>query len=189
MARDLEAAFQTETLAASLVPVFFAEMVWSGSTVRLWTGIGDITWGGNTWNGVGTFASLSEIRETADLYAAGFVLGLSGIPSDIVSKVYTEKHRGRAVTVYMGALNKSTLALVADPDVIQSGFMESVSDTDDGQTASVSVRCESEGFHANQLRERRYTEHDQKQLHGDDWAMRHIAESFTKASDWGTKGY
>jgi len=189
MPRDLATDFKNAVKGAACAPVYFCKMEWSVTTLRLWNGVGDIVWGSQTWNGVGTFGGFDAIVESDSLFARAVTFMLSGIPSDIVSLIYTEKYRGRPAKLYLGALNMATYALVADPKQIFDGYMESLADVDDGRAATICMRCESSLFRATHLSEGRFTEQGQKSRHSDDFSGRHVPKSNDAPIDWGSKGY
>ena len=53
MARDLDASLLAEVTAAATRVVFLYEAEFSSGTTRAWTGVGDLSWNGETWTGVG----------------------------------------------------------------------------------------------------------------------------------------
>jgi len=65
---SLAAAFTAQSLRG---PVLFFEGEFSDGTLRLWSGLGPISWNGHTWTGAGNLLGMSEVKETAGIVAAG----------------------------------------------------------------------------------------------------------------------
>jgi hypothetical protein len=77
--------------------------------VRVWSGVGPITWNGYTWTGIGQLGSISAIDKGWTIKAKGITLTLSGIDPTLLG----EFSLGQPVTVYLGLFNASSL--IASP--------------------------------------------------------------------------
>ena len=106
MARDLGSTISALVQTGQLEPVIFTELAWPSGTVRMWTGVGPKTWGGNEYVGVGNLAGCSPIQESSDGRANGITLSLSGIPSDLISAMF-EHVQGRSAKVWLGFLDSA----------------------------------------------------------------------------------
>ena len=67
MTRTVTAAIITEVQKVKTRPVLFVELDYLAAFVRVWSGIGDITWDGKTWNGTGDLGFVSPVEEIAEL--------------------------------------------------------------------------------------------------------------------------
>jgi len=85
MARDLTAGVITQLQAASVEVGLLFEGEFASGWVRLWSGVGNLSWNGQTWSGVGTLLGISAIDETNEIRASGLTVSLSGIPSDLLA--------------------------------------------------------------------------------------------------------
>ncbi len=101
MSRGLTATVQTEVEKDRLQPVWLMEFNFS-TVLRFWTGIGDLSWNGETWSGSGDVIKFSGIDETSAVQANGIQFQLAGMDSALVSLALTEDVQGRRVNVYMG---------------------------------------------------------------------------------------
>jgi len=70
--------------------------------VRLWSGIGTISWNGNSWLGVGNLIGLGEVKETTELQANSFEVWLSGVSSSMVALALTSSRKNRSGKVWLG---------------------------------------------------------------------------------------
>jgi hypothetical protein len=76
-------------------PVLLALFDFAGGAVRVWSGMGDLTWDGRTWIGVGTFGEVGPIEETTEVRATGALFQLSGVPSGLLNEVVGVSVQGR----------------------------------------------------------------------------------------------
>jgi hypothetical protein len=90
MSRDVTVAFATALADQSLRPVIFFEGQFASGWVRLWSGLGEITWNGKAWSGAGTLLGLGSIEETGEVVAGGTAISLSGVPLDLVQMAIAE---------------------------------------------------------------------------------------------------
>ncbi len=160
MVRSLTAGMITEVTASPLRPILLVKMEFDSADLNLWTGVGDLSFGGDTYTGAGDLLSFSRIEETSNLRAIGMAAVLSGIPSSIITIALAEDYMGRPVTVWFGALDSSG-ALVADPEPIFAGLIDTLPIKDAGDTATIEVRIENRLARLEESRARRYTPEDQ----------------------------
>lgn len=168
MSRDLTAGMVTEVTGGNLEPRIFAYLDFPSGAVRVWDGIGNKSWDGETWTGVGTLGSVSFPKETTEVRAEGCVLSLSGVPPSMISLVLSDKPRGRAATVYLACLDGGG-SIIADPVALFSGRMDHTTIVEDGETATVNVHCESHFIDLGRASDWRYShEHQQILFSGDE---------------------
>lgn len=160
MARTLTAAQLAEITAQNLRPAVFCQLLFTSGYQYIWSGIGPISWNGQTWTGVGTYGNISSIPETSDLTAMGIKLSLSGIPSDFVTHALGEVRQGAPVIIYQGFLTPSG-GVVANPNNAWAGRMDTCEIAESGDTSVISITAESRLLDLNRSRERRYQKQDQ----------------------------
>jgi len=183
MSRTLTAGMQTEVAAAAVSPVFFVEMDFSSGFVRLWSGYGSFVWDAKTWLGAGNLMEIEPLAESVDFVANGANLKLNGIPSDMVAIALGETYQGRDATIYLGLLD-STGAVIADPVPIYAALMDTMEIDEDGETASIIVRVESQAISLKRAREWRYTHEDQLIDYPSDLGMEYVAGLQDKEIIW-----
>jgi len=168
MARDLHADFNTAVQADEIHPVLLAKINASGGDVRVWTGIGDLTFNSETYTGTGDLGGVSNVEEKSDLSATGLTFTLSGIPSSAISIALGQMEQGRACTLWLALLNISTGAIINDPYELFSGFSDVTVITENGENSTVSVFAENRMIALERSRVRRYTNEDQQEEHSGD---------------------
>jgi hypothetical protein len=162
MARNLTTAFEAATLASTVIPVVLVEALFDSSPVRLWTGLGDLSWNSVVWTGAGSLLGVGSTLETQEIRATGVDVTLSGIPTELLSLALTEKYQGRECRIYLAAMNTNTGALIADPYMIYSGRMDTMTVSENGDTSSIGLATESRLIDLERSRERRYENEDQQ---------------------------
>lgn len=161
MPRVMTPAMQAALTAPVLRLQMFAALTFADTTLHLWTGLGNMTWGGMTFQGVGTLGAVSAIPENSNVEAKGVTLTLSGIPSTLVSEVLFETRVLRTAQLWL-ALYDVNGVLIADPIVSYQGKMDAPQIQDDGSTCSCSIQLENVLVDLNREVFRRYTDADQQ---------------------------
>lgn len=184
MARSLTTALKNAITATQVSPVILFYANFPSGAVRAWSGYGNLVFDGNTYTGVGDFGGVSEITEGTDQAARGVQFMLSGIPSSLVSTALSEEYRGRTCSLWLGALNSSG-ALIADPYLLFSGRMDTMSIELGGDTASITLTGENRLIDLKRVRARRYTHEDQQIDYPGDLGLEYVAGLQDKKIFWG----
>lgn len=184
MSRDLPTGMAAAVSAATVAPVFLAQLNWPTGTVYAWTGYGDISWNAQTWVGTGHLGGISDIRESSDGSANGITLSMSGIPSAEIARALEGNSQRQPGKVYFGVLSSAgTFAI--DPYLIFDGVIDVCPVEDFGETATISVQLEKELIDMR-TRGRRYTHEDQQLDHPGDLGFEYVAGLADKEIMWGT---
>jgi hypothetical protein len=142
--------------AAFLVNVQFAN-----ETLYTWSGLGPITWNGNTYTGVGDFGSVSNIPETSNVDAQNVTLTLGGIPATYLGEVIQNSQIFNTAQVWLACFDTS-MNLVPSPTLMYQGLTDVPTLTDDGRNFSVTITLENVLVDLNRAVERYYTDVDQR---------------------------
>lgn len=204
MSRDVAQLIKDALDDDVIYPFFAVEMMFDSGPLRLWTGLGDLQYQGNTFTGTGTLLSVSEISETAELSVRGASLSLSGIPSDILSYALTEDYQGRLCKIYFGLFSKGFLLLetgdfllaedgskirfeniLSDFVNIFTGYMDQMNIEETGETASIELTVENKLIDLERPRVKRYTEKYQKSVFPDDKGFDEVNDLQDKVFVWG----
>jgi hypothetical protein len=185
MSRDISNAFSNAVVAAVVAPVMLMKAEFDSGDVLAWTGYGTITFGGDSYLGVGDFGSVDKVEESADVRANGAVLTLSGIPSSLVVTALTEDYQGRPITLYLGLLNLTSGALIDHPYATLSGRMDVMTIQEGADTATISLTVENNLIELTRSKERRYTHEDQQIDYAGDLGLEYVAGLQEKPLNWG----
>lgn len=189
MARDLTSGVVTEATASANRPCFLAYFDFQAGAQRVWSGIGSVTWGGNTYAGLGRLGSFTPIEETVDVRAAGMTFRLCGVDTTLVAAAMADNYHGRAVKLWLGFLNSSG-AIIADPYSVFSGRMDLVQlDDSDPANPVLLINAESVLNDLRRSRERRYTHEDQQLDFPGDRGLEYMPTANSKPFAWGGQVY
>ncbi len=188
MSRDLTSGMVSVTTADVVRPAYFVRMQFdsndSPSYLNVWSGVGDLVYGGNTYTGVGDLLSIGEIAESSDLSAAGISVSITGLKSEFLVIAKDHQYQGRPLTVALGAFDSSG-SLIADPTVMFSGFMDIMTITEGGDSSTISVSVENKLIAFERSKIRRYTAEDQKIDHPTDKGFEFVTAIVEKEIIWG----
>ncbi len=184
MSRTLTSAMQTAATADVVRPIFLVQMAFPTANLNMWSGIGDLTVGGVDYIGAGNLLSVGDISESTELQANGIRISLSGVSSVLITKARDEDYQGRELKILLGAMDSSN-SMIADPVVMFSGFMDTMTINDAGETAIISVTAENRLIEFEKTRVRRYTAEDQKIDFPNDKGLEYVAEMAEKEIVWG----
>ena len=153
-------------------------------TIRLWTGIDDLTINSETYTGAGELLSISNVEESTDLKSAGLVVGISGMDATVLNLALTENYQNRFITLFLGYLMGKTNE-VAGTLVLFKGRMTSLSITDTPNGSNISVSAENRLIDLDRPSNFRYTKESQNFLHNGDTGFNRVASLQDKEIVWG----
>ena len=132
-------------------PFYAVEIDLDSGPLRLWTGYGDRTIGGQTYAGGGNLVAISGLEEVADLSAKNITLTLNGMPSSVVSLALQEPYQRRKVRVLWGVRG------VSDFVEVFSGSLNQMIIEDGPDSGTISVTVDSKLVELERASNRRYT--------------------------------
>ena len=184
MSRDITPAVAAALNASELQPAIFFEGEFPSGMVRIWTGVGDISWDGKTWTGVGVLLGLGALEETSDEVASGTTVSLSGVPLDLVSLAITQARQGQAGRIWLALLSEER-AIIADPVQAFTGRLDVPEIAEDGQSCRITISYESRLIDLGTARNWRYTHESQQVLHPGDRGFAHVTAIQDREITWG----
>jgi hypothetical protein len=183
MSRALTALMLAEIQAGSLSPILFYEGEFASDTIRLWTGLGTITWNGYLWTGLGNLLSIGAIKETTGIEATGFQIAITGESSDNISRALSACRQNKPGKLWLGAMGSSG-NVIADPYQVRVGKFSQPRVYDDGQAATISLIYEDELVDLERTRERRYTSESQAETYPTDKGFDFVPQLQDAAIMW-----
>lgn len=159
MPRVITSAMLAALCAPGSEPVVFVQVGFSTGPAYLWSGVGPVTWNGQTWAGVGSLLAISQIEDGCTVEARGISITLSGFDPTVCAAVMADFQLGLPAVVLLGAYSDGSI--IASPVTAWAGRTDTPELSVDGKTATVSINCESRLVDMNNPSERRYTMDDQ----------------------------
>ena len=184
MSRVLSNAMKEMAVAKVVRPIFLVHMVFDSSELNIWSGVGNLSFDSVTYTGLGDLLSISEIKETSDISATGISVSLSGVKTSFIAMAKDQDYQGRELTVRLGAFNESG-SLIADPVIIFSGFMDTMTIAEAGAYSSITIAVENKLVAFERAKVRRYTAEDQKIEYPADKGFEFVTSIVQKEIFWG----
>jgi hypothetical protein len=190
--RGLTPAMLVAIAAGTVRPALFSEITyWSGSAdayLRMWTGVGSLSWNGYTWTGGGEQLAITVVKETRDIVATGFSIVLSGMPSASISIALQSMRKHKPGKLWLGCFDAAG-ALIEDPYLLRRGRFDIIPIKRDGATCTIEARYNDRLVLLERaggpLGESRYTDEDQQRFSLGDGGFRHTARLQDKTFEWG----
>lgn len=177
------------------------------NTIRLWTGVGTLTYGGQSWAGAGELISISSVEETSEIAAKGATVSLSGIPSEVISLALSTTYQNRIGKIYFGLFKYSYLnkesgdyILLEDNSRIYletqetsltevfTGFMDRMTIEENPESSTIVVALENKLTTLERPRIARYTHQYQKSIDSSDKGLEYVESIQLKEFVWGPNG-
>lgn len=191
MARNLDSTMSSNLASTVVRPAFFVKFEFDYTTtpgdndLRLWTGSDTISYDSENYIGLGNLVNLEMPTESQDGSAQAVTFTLSGLPSTNTSLAMTEQYQNRPVTCWFATMSDAT-TISGTPYKIFEGLIDVMEVSDNGQTASISVKTEGFAYGVGPCSARR-TEQDQKERYSSDASLRFVADLAEKEFRWGVK--
>jgi len=164
MSRTTPAGFVTALNAGTIEPYFLVNLEFdSPNAIFVWTGIGNKTYDGETYYGLGDSMTIDTVEETSDLSVKGVKLTFNGLNSttDVVGKALAEPYQNRTLKIFLGIEGQS--------DVVEifAGRMDKMVIEDSPEVATISITAEHKLVDLERPAVRRYTEESHKSISSD----------------------
>jgi len=152
MARTIPSSLTAVLGNSEIEPYYAVDFDFPSGNLRLWTGFGNRTIGSNTYTGSGDIMRIDGLEEAADLSSRGTTLTFSGVPSNLVTYALTEEYQGHLCQIFWG------IKSVTDVVEVFSGYMDKMTISDDGESATIQLTVESRLITLERANVRRYTQ-------------------------------
>jgi hypothetical protein len=183
MARTLDPAVITELTSSRVQVAFLAKLAFDSGTVRAWSGIGDLVFGGETYLGVGYLGEVSAFAESQAIVANGATLRLSGIPSSMLSVALTDNCQGRAAELRLGVFTAASVLI--DAPLLFKARMDAMMIDEGADTSTITLNIESQLADLKRPRVRRFNNADQQELYPGDRAFEYLEALQNAEILWG----
>lgn len=179
-------------LSGPFHPVVLVYVDWPGEAVRVHSGLGQITWGGEVWHGVGERGFVSFPAEAMGAASFAGTMKLGGLPSEIDAHL-TLDPRERDVEIFFGAVTeRAGTVLRGEPVSAFTGYVDGMGDDEVFDLDGVSSRVITLGIATGPSQRSRggayHTYADQVAAHPGDtagrWLMAARAQSEANTPKW-----
>ncbi len=161
MPRDIDPVLLAALSAGYCEPVHLLMLTFRSATRYVWSGVGDLVWGGNTFLGVGSLGALGDVKESSEVTADGTSVSLSGIDPTDLGESLTDIQLGAPAARWLGAVQPGTRTLIGTPYPLFVGQVDKPSIYTGPEKISISLALESRMINHARASNRRYTAADQ----------------------------
>lgn len=180
-----QTANETESAKEHVTMFVAVAMDFSSGIARFWSGIGELSFGGYTYTGVGHLGAIAPAEEHLRNVAEKRSFRLSGVDPSLVSEADIDACYGRSVTEYFGFIDANG-ALVATPETNWEGRMDGIMRRD-GDEPIIEVSAESKFALLDQPDGWRFTDEHQQQFFSGDTGFILVPSVMTATVVWGAQ--
>ena len=162
MGRNLSSPLLSSIASNHICPAFLAVITFRSSTQYIWTGVGNLSYGGNVYRGVGAFGKMGAIAEGTQVEAQGTSVTLSGIDPALLSDCMTDIQVGASAALYFALLDTAAMTVLGTAYPCFSGRVDQPVLDIGLDTLSITLKLESRLSNLQRANLRRYTSADQQ---------------------------
>ena len=188
--QGIDSAIVTRLGADEVQPFFAVKAEFDSGTIRVWSGIDDLTLGGATYTGAESLLTISKIDEDSDIASKGIAVGLSYMDKTVLNYALVENYQNRPLTIYLGfAMGGSNE--VAGSMTVFKGRMQSMKINDTPEGAMINLTAENRLNDLRRPRGYRYTNDAQEHLFSGDKGLAYVQTLQEQIILWGraSSGY
>lgn len=182
MTRDVTSNWLTQAQADTCSPVFLFEGVFEGLTLRLWSGVGDITWDSKTWNGNGWLRGFDDGTETDEIAENDCSVKLAGLPAQMVATILGNAQHNATGKIWISFLSSGALV---DPYLWFEGLLDEPNLEEGADEAVITVKYTTVLSLNARTREFRYDPETQKLFYPDDQGLDYMTATLEWDGFWG----
>lgn len=181
---DIGVLGQQSLASDSCQPLPFVHLDIKDDSVFVWGGPDDITWGGNTFIGIGTLGQIGNIQSDTKGGVSAVDVSVNGIDPTLLQDAKSTAYKGRSASIWIGLFDDN-LSLLEDPALFVSGEMSAMSLLDGMEKGSISVTIESRGALLKKNRTTLRTDENHQRHHPGDKFFNFVPKVRQKTVYWG----
>lgn len=174
MPKTLTAEMSAELAKSVKSPVMLMSGAFDDGTLYLWSGIGNLSWDGQTWLGAGELLHISELPDSASLEAQKITIQLRGVVFENLALALDQVTQGSPVKIWLGFLDAAGV-LIPDPFLAYTGAMDVPEIAEDGASVDIGIAIEGRIARLARKKERRRTHEDQQINYPGDMGLEYVA--------------
>ncbi|GAL18537.1 phage protein [Vibrio maritimus] len=147
------------------------------------SGVGDISYGGNIWKGVGNLGAIGAIKQSSESETAGISLTLSGIDQAIIDTTFQENFVLKEVVIHIATMQDDAKT-VRVMDRLFTGFCTSA-DVQAGETNAVQLQVANKMDKWKNGKTDRFSHVNHLSRNPGDNFFKHLAATSTMDVRWG----
>jgi hypothetical protein len=184
MSRDFSSPMLASLVTNAIAIGFMLDITFRSESQYVWTGYGNLVYGGNTYRGVGSLGKIDTVSEGVEVNAEGTAVTLSGIDAALLSETLGDIQLGAPASLYW-ALFDSELNILGTPYPLFVGTVDQPSIQPGIKEFSITIKLENKLINLQRPNMRRYTSADQNLYFPDDIAFQWVEQLNDQALLWG----
>jgi len=175
----------TDVLTEDHQFIFFAvKCEFDTETLRVWSGDGDLSVGGENYLGVGTLLQVSPVEDNLELTSTGVSVSLAGMDATVLNLALTENYQNRFITIFLGFLSGGTDVSIGTMTIFK-GRVQSMTINDDPNGSTIILDAENRLIDLERPSNLRYTKESQKFISSSDTCFNRVQSLADKEIIWG----
>jgi len=155
VSRNLNPTYASGLAAGTIMPIRLVMLTFKSAVKYVWSGVGPLSWNGNTFVGVGSLGQVGAITESTGVEANGTTVSLSGIDIALLSECLTDIQLGAPARIWRGLWGSA--GLYGTPYQVFRGYVDKPAFDISGETLAITLSLESRIGNMNRASYRRYT--------------------------------
>lgn len=183
--RNLAAPMIQNLTANTVYLAYLLDITFSSGPAYVWSGLGSLTFDGDTYQGVGSLGQIGQITETNEVRANGTTVQLSGIDSTLREDCLSDIQIGAPVTLYLATLDPIAKSITATYTIF-AGTVDKPVHRTSPDSLTIALSLENKLYNMQRANCRRYTSADQRIYYSDDISMSWIEMLNNASFVWGS---
>jgi hypothetical protein len=172
-------------VSGNISPVYLADLTFTSGVYHVWSGVGNLSWNGNVYQGVGDLGNVSDVVEGLSASRTdGMTLTLSGIDTTLLNDCMADVQVGAPVYIWYGLFSEGQI--LGAPAELFGGIIDKPSIQIGPDTMTISLALETRMMMFKRPTARRYTTADQRRLYPTDTGFNWVEILNDIALRWGS---
>lgn len=165
--------------------VYFVEFSFEGGFGRFSTFNSTVEWNGYSWIGASGIVSIGDVEESEGATAKSLDFSLNAVQPELLALAAgsVTEYRGRSAKMWMCPLDEN-YQLLGEPQICWRGIMDMVTLGEEGETASIKLRCETSAYGLKRRQALRMNAAQQKHTYPDDTGFDHLSVLIADPEVW-----
>ena len=165
-------------------PIILVELTFRSATEYVCTAPFAVTFGGNTYKGIGSLGSMGEIKEGTQVQADSTSVTLSGIDTTLLGESLDDIQQGAPAVIWFGLL-KDDNTFLGSPAKAFAGVVDLSTVNYGTDTSTITLTLENLMVDGQRPSMLRYTSADQRIKYPDDIGFGWVEQLNDLALSWG----
>lgn len=184
--RSLPPSMISALQASTVFPAYLLDITFASGPAYVWSGVGNLSFSGNQYLGVGSMGEIGTIQEITDVHPVGTQVQLSGIDQVLQQDCLNDIQIGAPASLTLATLDPVAKSIVASYPIF-AGTVDKPVHRSGPDSLTIALSLENRLYNLQRASSRRYTAADQRVHYTDDIAFNWVEVLNDAAFLWGAK--